>query len=128
MGFRRPHSAPQKGQLGACHGELGALLFLLSEICISYGWRAPAYSQTETYQVTRDAPTHGTDGPLKVSSGSIFLDFGHQYLQVVGELDPTRTREPPDTDTNDLKTINVYTVGLPLYTSRCRLPSHVSFT
>ena len=37
-------------------------------------------------------------------------------MQVVGELDPTRTREPPDTDTNDLKTINVYTVGLLLYT------------
>lgn len=72
--------------------------------------------QTETYQVTRDAPTHGTDGPLKVSGSLISLDFGDQYLQVVGELDPTRTQEPPDTDTNDLKTINVYTVGLLLYT------------
>ena len=76
----------------------------------------PAYSQTEMYQVTRDAPTHGTDGPLKVSGSSIFLDFGHQYLQVVGGLDPARTREPPETDTNDLKTINLYTVGLLLYT------------
>jgi alcohol oxidase len=87
----------------------------------------PAYSQTETYQIAREAPTHGTDGPLKVSESSIFLDFGHQYLQVVGELDPARTREPPDTDTNDLKTINVYAVGLLLCIVSQLLPIAVSY-
>jgi len=40
------------------------------------------------------------------------LDFGDQYLQVTRALDPARGRLPPDTDTNDLKTINVYTVGV----------------
>ena len=39
------------------------------------------------------------------------LDFGDQYLQVARALDPARARLPSDTDTNDLKTINVYTVG-----------------
>jgi len=39
------------------------------------------------------------------------LDLGDQYLQAAAALDPTRARAPPDTDTNDLKTIDVYTVG-----------------
>ena len=68
-------------------------------------------SQTETYQISSGAPTHGTEGPLKVSR-VLSLDFGDQYLQVVGALDPTRARAPPETDTNDLKTINVYSVGV----------------
>jgi len=68
-------------------------------------------SQTETYQISSGAPTHGTGGPLKVSR-VLSLDFGDQYLQVVGTLDPTRARAPPETDTNDLKTINVYSVGV----------------
>jgi alcohol oxidase len=72
--------------------------------------------QTETYQVSSDAPTHGTEGPLKVSRSSIFLGFEDQYLQVVGALDPARaSRASPVSDTNDLKTINIYTVGLLLY-------------
>ena len=41
------------------------------------------------------------------------LDFGDQYLQVARALDPARASLPPDTDTNDLKTINVYTVCVP---------------
>ena len=47
------------------------------------------------------------------------LGLGDQYLQVAAVLDPTRAREPPEIDTNDLKTIDVYTVGcfsiLPLH-------------
>jgi len=39
-------------------------------------------------------------------------DFDQQFLQVARALDPTRARAPPDTDTNDLSTINVYTVGI----------------
>jgi hypothetical protein len=38
------------------------------------------------------------------------LDFGDQYLQVARALDPARARLPSDADTNDLKTIDVYTV------------------
>jgi len=67
--------------------------------------------QTETYQISNGAPTHGTEGPLKVSR-VLSLDFGDQYLQVVAALDPARASASPETDTNDLKTINVYSVGV----------------
>jgi len=77
------------------------------------GWGSneliPLLKKTETYQIASDAPTHGTDGPLKVSRSLVFLDLGDQYLQVAGALDPARARAEPDTDTNDLSTINVYT-------------------
>lgn len=39
-------------------------------------------------------------------------DFDEQFLQVARALDPARARAPPDSDTNDLSTINVYTVGV----------------
>jgi len=68
-------------------------------------------SQTETYQISNGAPMHGTEGPLKVSR-VLSLDFGDQYLQVVAALDPVRAHASPETDTNDLKTINVYSVGV----------------
>jgi alcohol oxidase len=68
--------------------------------------------QLETYQVPDVGPTHGTDGPLKVSHGARIADFGEQFLQVARALDPARAELPPDTDTNDLSTINVYTVGV----------------
>jgi alcohol oxidase len=71
----------------------------------------PFASQTETYQIAGGSPTHGSDGPLKVSLGVTTLDFGDQYLQAAAALDPARSRAQPYTDTNDLSTINVYTVG-----------------
>ena len=66
--------------------------------------------KTETYQVTTGGPTHGSNGPLKVSEGGFFTDLGQQFLDVSRALDPDRGLAPPDTDTNDLSTINVYTV------------------
>ena len=39
-------------------------------------------------------------------------DFDKQFLQVARALDPVRAQAPPDADTNDLSTINVYTVGV----------------
>ena len=39
-------------------------------------------------------------------------DCAEQFLQVARALDPTRAQAPSDTDTNDLSTINVYTVGI----------------
>jgi hypothetical protein len=68
--------------------------------------------QTENYQIAGgDGPTHGTDGPLNVSLASD--DIGEQFLQVGRAYDPARARPPPsDVDTNDLSTINVYTVGV----------------
>lgn len=68
--------------------------------------------QTETYQVSGgEGPTHGTDGPLNVSPPAAD-ELGEQFLQVARALDPARAREPSDADTNDLSTINVYTVGI----------------
>jgi hypothetical protein len=71
-------------------------------------------TQTETYQIPGAGPTHGTDGPLNVSSAieGTLGDFDEQFLQVARALDPARARAPPDTDTNDLSTINAYTVGV----------------
>jgi alcohol oxidase len=73
--------------------------------------------QTETYQVPDVGPTHGTDGPLKVSPGAPITDFGGQFLQVARALDPGRAKAAPDTDSNDLSTINVYTVGVQIFFS-----------
>ena len=66
--------------------------------------------KTETYQVTAGGPTHGSNGPLKVSEGGLFTDLGQKFLDVSRALDPDRALAPFDTDTNDLSTINVYTV------------------
>jgi hypothetical protein len=73
-----------------------------------------APTQTETYQISGGGPTHGTDGPLNVAYAikGTLGDFDEQFLQVARALDPARARAPPDTDTNDLSTINVYTVGV----------------
>jgi len=68
--------------------------------------------QTETYQIAGGGPTHGTDGPLKVSLGRTLLDAGEQFLRVARTLDPVRARAPSDADTNELSTINVYTVSV----------------
>ncbi|KAH9978294.1 alcohol oxidase [Russula compacta] len=81
------------------------------------GWGSdeliPLLRRTETWQVDAAAgPTHGTDGPLKVSLGGLrgkLLECGEQFLQVARTLDPTRAQAPSDADTNDLSTINVYT-------------------
>ncbi|KAI0301549.1 alcohol oxidase-like protein [Multifurca ochricompacta] len=77
------------------------------------GWGSkdliPLLKKTETYQLTTGGPTHGADGPLKVSEGSFLTDIGQQFLQVARELDPDRAQKPDDSDTNDLETINVYT-------------------
>ncbi len=39
-------------------------------------------------------------------------DFDKQFLQVARMLNPVCAWAPPDTNTNDLSTINVYTVGV----------------
>jgi hypothetical protein len=56
--------------------------------------------------------THGTDGPLAVSEGGFMTDLGEQFLQVARTLDPDSAQKPDDTDSNDLETINVYTVSV----------------
>jgi alcohol oxidase len=98
------------------------LIPLLKKVFFSPSYLPPLYlfasavacagTQTETYQVAHGGPTHGTDGPLKVSPGGQVTDFGEQFLQVARTLDPDRATAPPDTDPNDLSTINVYAVGI----------------
>ena len=39
-------------------------------------------------------------------------DIANQFLQTGRTLDPDRAQEADDADSNDLKTINVYTVGV----------------
>ena len=39
-------------------------------------------------------------------------DLASQFLQTARTLDPNRAQKADDADTNDLKTINVYTVGI----------------
>jgi len=100
------------------HGNPGwgseDLIPLLKKVRCALGTILSSYpfaSQTETYQIAGGSPTHGSDGPLKVSLGVTTLDFGEQYLQAAAALDPARSRAQPYTDTNDLSTIDVYTVG-----------------
>jgi hypothetical protein len=69
-------------------------------------------SQIETYQIPGGGATHGTYGPLAVSEGGFMTDLGEQFLQVARTLDPDHAQKPDDTDSNDLETINVYTVSV----------------
>ncbi|KAN0140562.1 hypothetical protein V8E53_001771, partial [Lactarius tabidus] len=63
----------------------------------------------EKHYVRGGEPTHGREGPLAVSPGGFLIDLSKQFLQTVRTLDPNHAQKPDDTDTNDLKTINVYT-------------------
>jgi hypothetical protein len=42
----------------------------------------------------------------------MIVDCAEQFLQVARALDPARASVPSNTDTNDLSTINVFTVGV----------------
>ena len=69
-------------------------------------------TQIETHHVHGGGPTHGTEGPLAVSSSRFMTDLTNQFLQTGRTLDPDRAQEADDADSNDLKTINFYTVGV----------------
>ena len=57
-------------------------------------------------------PTHGADGPLRVSPSGFLTDLAKQFLQVARTLDPDYAKKLDDADSNDLEMINVYTVGI----------------
>lgn len=75
------------------------------------GWSSkdllPLLQKTETYQVKKDAPTHGYNGPLKVSLGGHYTNIGKQFLEVAAKFDGERgTTE----DANGLFSCNSYGV------------------
>jgi len=56
--------------------------------------------------VQADRPTHGYNGPIKVSSGGYKLDVAQEFIDV-GKVYHKR---PYADDTDDLETCNMYSV------------------
>ncbi|KAJ8597332.1 alcohol oxidase, partial [Rhizopogon salebrosus TDB-379] len=74
------------------------------------GWESknliPLMKKLETYEVQPDRPTHGYDGPIKVSSGGYKLGVCQEFIDV----GKTYHKRPYADDTNDLETCNTYSV------------------
>ncbi|KAG1746078.1 GMC oxidoreductase-domain-containing protein [Suillus lakei] len=72
------------------------------------GWESenliPLMKKLETYEVQPDRPTHGYDGPIKVSSGGCKLDISDEFIHV----GTTYHKRQYADDTNDLETCNTY--------------------
>ncbi|KAJ6611006.1 GMC oxidoreductase-domain-containing protein [Mycena sp. CBHHK59/15] len=75
------------------------------------GWSSqaliPLLQKAETYEINPKKPTHGSNGPLKVSFGGEVLDVGKQFL----ELGPRFEENRPWNDEGnglDLASINVF--------------------
>ncbi|KAG1846420.1 hypothetical protein DFJ58DRAFT_892952 [Suillus subalutaceus] len=72
------------------------------------GWESenliPLMKKLETYEVQPDLPTHGYDGPIKVSSGGCKLGICDEFIQVGTTYHKRQYAE----DTNDLETCNTY--------------------
>ncbi|KAH9837702.1 alcohol oxidase-like protein [Rhodofomes roseus] len=73
------------------------------------GWGSrdliPFLQKMETYQVTPGQPTHGYEGPIKVSRGGIYANIGQDFFDAATQYDKSRgvTEDP-----NDMIDINVY--------------------
>ncbi|KAG2055151.1 alcohol oxidase-like protein [Suillus hirtellus] len=72
------------------------------------GWESenliPLMKKLETYEVHSDRPSHGYDGPIKVSSGGCKLGVADEFIQV----GTTYHKRQYADDTNDLETCNTY--------------------
>ncbi|KAH9921130.1 uncharacterized protein B0H18DRAFT_1121543 [Fomitopsis serialis] len=65
----------------------------------------PLLQKLETYQVAPEQPTHGYQGPIKISRGGIYSNVGQDFLNVAAQYDKARgTTEDP----NDMIDINAY--------------------
>ena len=62
----------------------------------------------ERYEVAPDKPTHGYEGPIKVSHGGAFTNVGKQFLEVGAQYDTLRSSTD---DPNDMTTVNAYGVS-----------------
>ncbi|KAG0696772.1 GMC oxidoreductase-domain-containing protein [Suillus ampliporus] len=72
------------------------------------GWESenliPLMKKLETYEVQPDRPTHGYNGPIKVSSGGRKLGVWEEFVHV----GTTYHKRPYADDTDDLETCNTY--------------------
>ncbi|KAG1873437.1 GMC oxidoreductase-domain-containing protein [Suillus tomentosus] len=72
------------------------------------GWESekliPLMKKLETYEVQPDLPTHGYNGPIKVSSGGCEMGVSDEFIQV----GTTYHKRHYADDTNDLETCNTY--------------------
>ncbi|KAG1825239.1 GMC oxidoreductase-domain-containing protein [Suillus variegatus] len=72
------------------------------------GWESenliPLMKKLETYEMQPDRPTHGYDGPIKVSSGGCKLGIADEFIQV----GTTYHKRQYADDTDDLETCNTY--------------------
>ncbi|KAG1855611.1 GMC oxidoreductase-domain-containing protein, partial [Suillus subluteus] len=72
------------------------------------GWESenliPLMKKLETYEVQPDRPTHGYDGPIKVSSGGCKIGISNEFIQV----GTTYHKRQYADDTDDLETCNTY--------------------
>ncbi|KAG1874709.1 GMC oxidoreductase-domain-containing protein [Suillus subalutaceus] len=75
------------------------------------GWESenliPLMKKLETYEVQPGRPTHGYDGPIKVSSGRPELGISGEFIQV----GKTYHKRQYADDTDDLETCNTYSVS-----------------
>ncbi|KAG1859672.1 GMC oxidoreductase-domain-containing protein [Suillus subluteus] len=73
------------------------------------GWESknliPLMKKAETYEVQADRPTHGYNGPIKVSSGGCKMDISEDFIRVGTKYH----KRPFSDDSNDLETCNTYT-------------------
>ncbi|KAG1725806.1 GMC oxidoreductase-domain-containing protein [Suillus paluster] len=72
------------------------------------GWESknlvPLMKKLETYEVQSDCPTHGYNGPIKVSSGGCKLGISEEFIRV----GMAYHKRPYSDDSNDLETCNTY--------------------
>ncbi|KAG2357738.1 GMC oxidoreductase-domain-containing protein [Suillus spraguei] len=72
------------------------------------GWESknliPLMKKVETYEVQADRPTHGYNGPIKVSSGGCKIGISEDFIRVGTKYH----KRPFSDDSNDLETCNTY--------------------
>ena len=92
------------------------LLPLIKKVCaLAIRWGSGlvdiVVAQCETYENGLRRPTHGYDGPLKVSTGGIFSNVGKDFLDMVSKYD--KTRPFVDDPNRMIDDVNRYAVSAP---------------
>ncbi|KAG2032664.1 hypothetical protein BDR03DRAFT_935896 [Suillus americanus] len=79
------------------------------------GWESqnltPLMKKLETYEVQPDGPTHGNNGPIRVSYGGLKTGIWEEFVHV----GTTYHKRPYANDTDDLETCNTYSPVLVAY-------------